>query len=53
VESGADLLTSQHDSGVPGPPYPPAGQRVASLLGSSAKLYERHPALKALVPPDL
>jgi streptomycin 6-kinase len=53
VESVADLLASLHDSGVPGPPYPPAGQRVASLFGYSAKLYERHPALMALVPPDL
>jgi streptomycin 6-kinase len=51
--SVAELLRALHENGAPGPPYPPAGQRVAYLFGSSAKLYERHPELAALVQPRL
>jgi streptomycin 6-kinase len=53
ADSVAELLGSLHESGVPGPSYPAAGQRVAYLFGSSAKLYERHPDLTALIPPEL
>jgi streptomycin 6-kinase len=48
ADSVAGLLSSLHGSGVPA-----IGQRVAYLFGSSAKLYERHPELTALVPPEL
>jgi hypothetical protein len=40
-------------SGVPGPSYPAAGQRVAYPFESSEKLYERHRELMALIPPEL
>src|SRR5437773_3101684 len=53
AESIAELLSSLHGSGVPDPSYPTVKQRVAYLFDSSAKLYERHPALPALIPPDL
>jgi streptomycin 6-kinase len=53
ADTVAELLSSLHGSGVPGPSYPVIGQRVAYLFGSSAKLYERHPELTALVPPEL
>jgi streptomycin 6-kinase len=49
----AGLLSSLHASGVPDPSYPTVGQRVAYLFGASAKLYERHPELTALIPPEL
>jgi hypothetical protein len=39
--------------GVPDPSYPTLEQRVAYLFDSSAKLYERHPELTALIPPEL
>ena len=45
--------TSLHESGVSNPSYPTVEQRVAYLFDSSAKLYERHPELTALIPPDL
>ena len=51
AEDAGELLSSLHGSGVPDPSYPAVGQRVASLFGSSAGLYERHPELTALVPP--
>ena len=53
ADSVAELLSSLHGSGVPDPSYPAAAQRVAYLFGSSAKLYERHPQLTALIPPEL
>ena len=53
AESVAELLTSLHESGVSNPSYPTVEQRVAYLFDSSAKLYERHPELTALIPPDL
>ena len=53
AESVAELLSSLHESGAPDQSYPTAGQRVAYLFGSSAKLYERHPELTALIPPEL
>jgi len=49
----AELQSCLHDSGLPDPSYPTAGQRVAYLFDASAKLYERHPELTALIPPDL
>ena len=52
VDSLAELLGSLHGTGVPDPSYPTAGQRVAYLFGASAKLYERHPELTALIPPE-
>jgi len=53
AEGVAGLLSSLHESDVPGPSYPAAGQRVAYLFGSSARLYDRHPELTALIPPEL
>ena len=53
MEDVVELLSSLHASGVPSPSYPAAGQRVANLFGSSAKLYQRHPKLAALIPPQL
>lgn len=53
AHSVAGLLSSLHGSGVPDPSYPAAAQRVACLFASSAKLYERHPELTALIPPEL
>lgn len=53
AESVAELLTSLHGSGVPDPSYPTVDQRVAHLFDSSVALYDRHPELTALVPPDL
>jgi streptomycin 6-kinase len=50
TEGVGELLTSLHGSGVPGPSYPAAGQRAGALFASSAKLYERHPELTALIP---
>jgi streptomycin 6-kinase len=52
LESVAELLSSLHASGVPDPSYPTVGQRVTYLFDSSAKLYERHPELTALIPPE-
>lgn len=52
-ESVAELMGSLHGSGVPDPAYPTVEQRVAYLFDSSAKLYERHPELAALIPPEL
>jgi streptomycin 6-kinase len=53
ADSVAELLSSLHESGVPAPSYPTAGQRVSYLFDASAKLYERHPELTALIPPKL
>jgi streptomycin 6-kinase len=53
VRSIAELLRSLHGSGVPDPSYPAAGQRVSYLFDSSAKLYERHPRLTTMIPPEL
>ena len=53
AESVAELLSSLHGNGVPDPSYPTVEQRVAYLFDSSAKLYERRPALTALIPPEL
>jgi streptomycin 6-kinase len=53
VESIAELLGSLHRDGVPGPSYPTVAQRAADLFDSSVKLYDRHPELTALVPPEL
>jgi streptomycin 6-kinase len=53
LESVAELLSSLHASGVPNPSYPTVARRVAYLFDSSLKLYERHPELTALVPPEL
>jgi streptomycin 6-kinase len=53
LESIAELLSSLNASGVPDPSYPTVAWRVAHLFDSSLKLYERHPELTALVPPEL
>jgi streptomycin 6-kinase len=53
LDSVADLLSSLHETGVPDPSYPTAGQRVAYLFDVSAKLYQRHPELAELIPPEL
>ena len=46
-------MNSLHARGVPAPSYATLGQRVAYLFDSSVKLYERHPELTALIPPEL
>lgn len=51
AERLAELLNSLHGSGDPDGSYPTVEQRVGYLFDSSAKLYERHPELIALVPP--
>jgi streptomycin 6-kinase len=53
ADSVAELLVCLHESGVADPSYPAAGQRVAYLFDSSARLYQRHRELAALVPPEL
>jgi streptomycin 6-kinase len=53
TNSVAELLSALHESGVPDPSYPTAGQRVAYLFAASAKLYERHRELTAVIPPEL
>ena len=53
LETVAELLRSLHASGDPDPSYPSVARRVAYLFESSRKLYERHPQLAALIPPEL
>jgi streptomycin 6-kinase len=53
LERVAQLLRALHASGAPDPSYPSVAWRVAYLFDSSVKLYERHPELTTLVPPDL
>jgi streptomycin 6-kinase len=53
LASVAELLRSLHTSGVPDPTYPTVAWRVAYLFDSSMRLYDRHPELTALVPPEL
>jgi streptomycin 6-kinase len=53
LEGVAELLGSLHTSGVPDPTYPTVTQRVTYLFDASTKLYQRHPELTALVPPEL
>jgi streptomycin 6-kinase len=53
AENVAELLSSLHGSAVADPSYPTVGERVAYLFQSSSKLYEQHPELTALVPPQL
>jgi streptomycin 6-kinase len=52
LERVAELLRSLHTSGVPDPSYPSVARRVADLFDSSVKLYQRHPELAALLPPE-
>lgn len=49
----AELLSALHESGIPNPSYPTAMRRVIYLFSASARLYERHPELTALIPPQL
>ncbi len=53
AESVAELLSSLHLSGVSHGSYPTVAHRVDYLFDASAKLYQRHPELVALIPPDL
>jgi streptomycin 6-kinase len=53
LERVAELLRSLHASGVPDTSYPTVARHVAYLFDASTKLYERHPELTALVPPEL
>jgi streptomycin 6-kinase len=53
TESVAELLSSLHGSGLADSSYPKVDQRVTYLFQSSAKLYEQHPELTALVSPEL
>jgi streptomycin 6-kinase len=53
LESVADLLRDLHATGAPDTIYPTVSQRVAYLFESSAQIYERHPAMTALIPPEL
>jgi len=52
AERLAELVNSLHSSDVERS-YPTVADRVGYLFDSSAKLYERHPELSALVVPDL
>jgi len=52
LDSVVGLLTYLHESGVLDPSYPAAAHRVAYLFDASAKLYDRHPELTALIPPE-
>jgi streptomycin 6-kinase len=49
----AELVRALHGSGGADPSYPPVGQHVAYLFDASTVLYERHPQLAALIPPEL
>jgi streptomycin 6-kinase len=53
VESTAELLSSLHRSHLPRPSCPTVQERVRYLFDSSVKLYERHPQVRAVVPPEL
>jgi streptomycin 6-kinase len=53
TERVAELLSSLHGTGVPDPSYPRVEQHVAYLFDASTKLYEWHPELTALIPPEL
>jgi streptomycin 6-kinase len=53
AQNVAELLRALHDPGVPDRDYPTVARRVEYLFDSSAKLYEWHPELTALVPPEL
>jgi streptomycin 6-kinase len=53
LERVAELLRSLHTSSVPDPSYPTVAHHVAYLFDSSMKLYQRHPELTALIPPEL
>jgi streptomycin 6-kinase len=53
VESVAALMDALHRSDVPDGTYPSIGRRYAYVFGASAKLYDRHPGVDAVVPRDL
>jgi streptomycin 6-kinase len=53
AETVAELLSSLHGSGVPDRTYPTVGQRIDHLFDSSETVYERHPEVTALIPPEL
>jgi streptomycin 6-kinase len=53
VERFAELVNSLHGSTDADRSYPTVAERVGYLFDSSARLYERHPELSALVAPDL
>lgn len=53
MERVTELLTSLHADGVPDPSYPRVAQRVTYLFDSGRKLYQRHPELAQLVPPEV
>jgi len=53
TDSVAELLGSLHGGGIPDASYPTVERRVAYLFDSSAKLYEGHPELLALIPRTL
>jgi streptomycin 6-kinase len=53
LESVAGLLSALHGQSVSAGSYPAVARRVDNLFRSSAKLYERHQELEAVVPPDL
>ena len=50
-ERVGELMTSLHGNGVPDPSYPAVEQRVGYLFDASAKLYQWHPELTAVVAP--
>src|SRR5439155_19981191 len=53
ADAVASLLRALHGSGVADRSYPSVARRVGYLFDSSVRLYERHPELTALVPPEL
>jgi streptomycin 6-kinase len=53
LDSVAGLMSALHGQSVPSASYPAVAERVDNLFRSSAKLYERDPALAEQVPLDL
>jgi streptomycin 6-kinase len=53
LRSVGELLGCLHAGAVPDSSYPTVGQRVGYLFDASTALYERHPQLTGVVPPQL
>jgi len=51
VESVGELVSALHD-GTQDPSFPSLGRRVAYLFETSQRLYERHPELARVLPPE-
>ena len=53
LERIAELLGALHGSPLPRRSYPTVGEHVRYLFDASTKLYQRHPHVGAVVPPEL